>query len=86
MTHSILAHPHVELRDGVPYVDGTKIPVRRLWSWHQRGLAIATLILRYPTLGPARVLDALSFAYDNRALIEVDIAREEALLREQAWK
>lgn len=77
----IVAHPHVELRDGTPYVVGTQVPVRRLWSWHQRGVLVATLIRRYPTLGPSRILDALSFAYDNRELIDDDIAREAALLR-----
>lgn len=35
---------------------------------------------RYPQLGPAKVLDALSFAYDNEALVEADLAREQALL------
>ncbi len=39
---------------------------------------------RYPQLAPAKVLDALSFAYDNEALVEADLAREnEALEREQ---
>lgn len=36
---------------------------------------------RYPALGPAKVLDALSFAYDHQALIEADLAREEAASR-----
>lgn len=62
--------PHVVLVDGVPYVEGSRVPVRRLWDFHQRGTPIATLIARYPKLGPAQVLSALSFAYDNRALVE----------------
>ena len=71
-----VAHPHVELHDGVPLVSTSKVPVRRLWAWHRRGVTIDTLIKRYPTLGPARVLDALSFAYDNQDLIDADLARE----------
>ena len=35
---------------------------------------------RYPQLGPARVLCALAFAYDNEALVEADLAREQGLL------
>jgi uncharacterized protein (DUF433 family) len=77
-------HPHVsvDLRDhgGSPMVRGTLVPVRRLWAWHCRGIAVDTLMKRYPTLGPARVLDALSFAHDNRELIEADLAAERALL------
>ena len=76
-------HPHVELResDGSPMVRGTPVPVRRLWAWHKRGISVDVLLKRYPTLGPAKVLDALSFAFDNLALIEADLAREQEVLR-----
>jgi uncharacterized protein (DUF433 family) len=77
-------HPHVEVRDdllsGSPVVRGTRIPVRRLWSWHRRGITVETLLKRYPQLGPARVLCALAFAYDNQALMDADLARERALV------
>lgn len=42
-----------------------------------------TLLRRYPNLGPARILDALSFAYDNLDLLEADMAREQALFDKQ---
>lgn len=75
----LVPHPHVELdAAGRPLVRGTRIPVRRLFAWHQRGVTVDTLVKRYPTLGPAKVLDALSFAYDNAALIEADLAIEQA--------
>ncbi len=77
-------HPHVEARDdilaGSPCVRGTRVPVRRLWSWHRRGVSVETLLKRYPKLGPARVLDALAFAYDNVDVVEADLSREEALM------
>jgi len=58
-----------------------------LWSWHRRGTTIETLLKRYPQLGPARVLDALAFAYDNEDLMKVDLEREsEALESEQIPK
>jgi uncharacterized protein (DUF433 family) len=79
-----IPHPHVEARDdllaGSPCVRGTRIPVRRLWSWHRRGVTVETLLKRYPSLGPARVLDALAFAYDNTEIIEADLSREQALI------
>jgi hypothetical protein len=52
------------------------VPVRRLWAWHQAGVPVDKLMKRYPSLGPAKVLDALAFAYDNRAVVEADLARE----------
>lgn len=76
-------HPHVELSekfDGSPCVAGTRVPVRRLWAWHHKGVSVETLVKRYPVLGWAKVLDALSFAYDNEELIEADLDRERALL------
>jgi hypothetical protein len=59
------------------------VPVRRLWVWHRGGTSVETLLRRYPNLGPARILDALAFAYDNQDLIEADIAREQALFEKQ---
>ena len=83
-----VSHPHVEMRDdvlaGSPVVAGTKIPVRRLWAWHKKGVTVETLLKRYPSLGPARVLDALAFAYDNPETIAEDLAREQALLGDAA--
>ena len=79
-------HPHVDVRDdvlgGSPHVRGTLVPVRRLWAWHRRGTTIETLLKRYPQLGPARVLDALAFAYDNVALVEADLERERIAMGE----
>jgi len=83
-------HPHVRcdvtVLAGSPHVEGSKVPVRRLWSWHKSGIAIETLLKRYPQLGPAKVLDALAFAYDNTDVIEADLEREESILSEREAK
>ena len=79
----LVPHPHVRcdthVLAGSPHVVGSRVPVRRLWVWFCGGASVATLFRRYPSLGPARVLDALSFAYDNLDLIEADIAREQRM-------
>ena len=78
-------HPHVVLdSDGSPLVEGTHVPVRRLFAWHRQGTTVETLLRRYPQVGPARLLDALSFAYDNLDLITEDLDRERALLELEA--
>jgi uncharacterized protein (DUF433 family) len=82
-----IPHPHVVLdetiADGSPVVEGTRVPVRRLFGWHRQGTTVETLLRRYPQLGPARILDALAFAYDNLDLMTADLLRErEALARE----
>ncbi len=79
-------HPHIELKldDGAPFVRGTRVAVRRLYAWHKGGASVETLLKRYPALGPARLFDALAFAYDNLELVESDLARERALLHADA--
>lgn len=77
-------HPHVccdpSKFGGSPYVNGSGVLVRRLWVWHRGGSALDTLIRRYPQLGPAKILDALAFAWDNQDLVEDDLAREQRML------
>lgn len=79
-----VVHPHVEASDdllaGSPVVRGTQVPVRRLFAWHRRGTSVETLVKRYPRLGWAKVLGALSFAYDNLDVMEADLLRERELL------
>lgn len=57
--------------------------MHRLWAWHIKGINVETLVKRYPTLGPAKVLDALAFAYDNQELMAAAEARERALVDEE---
>jgi uncharacterized protein (DUF433 family) len=73
-----------EVLGGSPHVEGSRVPVRRLWAWHRSGVAIEALMRRYPQLGPARVLAALAFAYDNQEQIEEDLAREREMLGQPA--
>jgi uncharacterized protein (DUF433 family) len=63
---------------------GTRVAVRRLFSWHRMGTTVETLLRRFPQLGPARIFDALAFAYDNLDLITADLVRErEAMAAQQ---
>lgn len=72
-----IPHPHVIIdADGVALIEGSRVPVRRLFSWHRQGTSVETLLRRYPQIGPARIFDALAFAYDNLELITADLLRE----------
>ncbi|MBL9028196.1 MAG: DUF433 domain-containing protein [Myxococcales bacterium] len=83
----LVPHPHVrvdsQIMSGSPHVVGSRVPVRRLWAWHRGGTAIETLFRRYPNLGQAKILDAISFAYDNMELIQADLEREQVLFEQQ---
>ncbi len=86
----LVPHPHVRVDPNVlggsPHVVGSRVPVRRLWAFHRGGASVETLLKRYPKLGPAKVFDALAFAYDNQAVVDADIAREERLLAQSGAK
>ena len=70
-------HPHVRLDPILGHVvRGTKLPVRRLFFWHQRGIAFEQLRARYPKLNPAQILDALSFAHDCPEEIAQEVAQD----------
>jgi uncharacterized protein (DUF433 family) len=75
-------HPYVERSalTGNAYIVGTRVPVRRLWSWHKKGVLVETLVKRYPSLGWVKVLDALSWCYDNQEIIDKELDDERALL------
>lgn len=76
-----VAHPHVVEHPSLgALVSGTRVPVRRLWSWHRRGISVECLVKRYPTLGWVKVLDALSFAHDNEERIEAELSYEREIL------
>lgn len=81
----LVPHPHVRLDGNVlggsPYVVGTRVPVRRLWGFYRGGAGVDTLIKRYPQLSPAKIFDALAFAWDNAEVMEADLAREARLLQ-----
>ncbi len=67
----VIVYPHVTFDENdLPVIAGTRVPVHRLFWWHKvKHIAVDTLIKRYPVCGPAAVLSALAFAYDNEALV-----------------
>lgn len=77
-------HPHVrvdqKVMNGSPYVARSRLPVRRIFTLFRDGVNVEALFRRFSLLGPAKVLDALSFALDNPELIAADVAREQEVL------
>lgn len=65
---------------GSPYVVGSRVPVRRLFSFYRSGATIEKILLRYPQLLAAQVFDALAFALDNPEVMDADIERDSVLL------
>ncbi|HEY6557506.1 MAG TPA: DUF433 domain-containing protein [Polyangiaceae bacterium] len=81
----LVPHPHVRVDPkvlaGSPHVIGSRVPVRRLWAFYRAGTSVEKLVRRFPQLGPAKIFDALAFAFDNEEVIEADLSRERELLQ-----
>ncbi len=86
----LIPHPHVRVDPNVlggsPHVVGSRVPVRRLWTFFRNGTPVETILRRYPKLGPAKVFDALAFAADNPEVVEADLEREATLLEKSGQK
>jgi uncharacterized protein (DUF433 family) len=80
---AVVSHPHVEVTPFGYVITGTKVPVRRLWFWHVRGVTFETLKKRYVTISPAKILCALAFGYDNREVLEKELELDRALVEER---
>jgi hypothetical protein len=65
---------------------GSRVPVRRLWAFYRSGATIERILKRYPQLGPAKIFDALAFAFDNEEVISADMAREDDFLARAGQK
>jgi len=81
----LVPHPHVRVDPNVlggsPHVDGSRVPVRRLWAFYRSGTSVEKILKRFPQLSPAAVFDALAFALDNAGVIEADLERERDILK-----
>jgi uncharacterized protein (DUF433 family) len=86
----LVPHPHVRVDPhvlgGSPYIVGSRVLVRRIWSFYRSGASVDTLLRRYPQIGPAKVFDALAFALDNPEVMEADVAREREMLARAGQK
>lgn len=62
---------------GQPVVGGTRIRVATILSAYRLGMTVEEIVQQYPTLQPADVHDALAFAYDHLADIEMDLVADD---------
>lgn len=81
---STITHPHIVCDPGIcggnPHLAGTRISVRTVVIavlFH--GLNPEELLQHYPHLTLAAIYDALSYYYDHREAIDLEIAEHEKL-------
>lgn len=62
---------------GQPVVVGTRIRAATILSAYRLGMTVEEIVQQYPGLQPADVHDALAFAYDHLAEIEMDLQADD---------
>lgn len=75
-TEHCYVHKDVAVCGGDPVIVGTRIPVRLIYQRTQDGETVETIRQAYPHLTHAQIHDALSYAYDHLAEINLEIQRE----------
>jgi uncharacterized protein (DUF433 family) len=69
----------IELIGDSPCIKG--IRVCRIFMWEMRGESMRDLEKMYPSLTKGEILDALTFAAKNPALMKAEIAKEHMAVR-----
>lgn len=82
----LVQHPHVRIDPhvfgGSPYVRGTRVLVRRLYTFYRDGTSVDAISRRYPQVPLPALFDALAFALDNHLVMEDDIEREKQAFKQ----
>jgi uncharacterized protein (DUF433 family) len=80
---SIASYPYIEIRAGVPVIEGTRMKVRHIAAEHIHWLWEAPQIQRqHPDLSLAQIHSALAYYYDHKDEIDATLQRDEKLADE----
>lgn len=71
-----------ELGGGRPRIAGTGITVQRIAGWYTMGLGPEEIVRKFPHLTLAQVHAALAFYHANKAVVDAEIAAEEAAIEQ----
>jgi uncharacterized protein (DUF433 family) len=66
------------IKGGTPHIAGTGVTVRTIVRWHQSGLTPEEIAIRVGHLSLSQVHAALAFYYANQAMMDREMAEEEA--------
>jgi uncharacterized protein (DUF433 family) len=70
-----MKYPYVDFLPGTgAVVEGTQVPVRRIYGWYAEGVPIATILKRYPQLRPAQVHAVLAYGFDHQEAMRDSLA------------
>lgn len=72
---SEIVHPYIEqnsnILNGEPIIKGTRIGVRHIVEWDHQAYSVDEIVAMYPHTTHAQIYDALSYACDHKAEIDL---------------
>lgn len=74
-----IVYPYIttnpEILNGVPIIEGTRIPVRALAGYYRMGMSVAEIVMSLPYLTMAQAHAALAYYFDHQGEVDKDIER-----------
>jgi uncharacterized protein (DUF433 family) len=59
--------------NGVPIIEGTRIPVRSIAGYYQMGMSVDEILISLSHLKPSQVFSALAYYFDHQDEIDRDL-------------
>ena len=88
VTQQAVGYPHItsdpHILSGVPIVEGTRTPVRSIAIYFNTGMTVDEILIALPYLNFGQVFSALSYYFDHKAEIDVNIAENNDVDRWEA--
>ncbi|OQX09950.1 MAG: hypothetical protein BWK80_46320 [Desulfobacteraceae bacterium IS3] len=77
MNKSQFSYPYItseqNILNGVPIIQGTRIPVRSVAGYYQTGMSADEILASLPHLTPSQVFSALAYYFDHQDEIDRDL-------------
>ncbi len=64
-----------ERYEGKAVIKNTRIPVASIVNHYRSGMSIEEILEGYPSLKPAQLFDALSYYFDNKEEIDIELTQ-----------
>ncbi|MBI1821768.1 MAG: DUF433 domain-containing protein [Nitrospirae bacterium] len=72
-TEHLYIEKDLERYEGKAVIKNTRIPVASIVNHYRSGMSIEEILEGYPLLKPAQLFDALSYYFDNKEEIDIEL-------------
>jgi uncharacterized protein (DUF433 family) len=88
ITEQGIGYPHITsntgILSGIPIIEGTRTPVRSIATYFNMGMTVDEILIALPYLSFSQVFSALSYYFDHKVEIDMNIAENNDVDRWEA--